>query len=845
MAGFPPCYIGTEKRECCHKTSLTKNMGLKDIHDLDDADRKLLLLRAGCRFTEGNICHHHLQLYLVRYESFQRVCSDPLQKHKKPVKAALRTISMSLREKCATVPLELILGQKICRNCRKAISELLKCGENDDLSDDSTVDDDISALHQSFSEEGNRSDLSECFSSLGMSPIKVHSQPDTTKIRNAKRKLEKAVSTLTGKVAKTLCVPETALEPVGKQKEQNEVQAKAAMFDQMVTNIRDKVLSATSYRAKLQALTLCPPNWSIKKSAEFFSASEYAIRAAKKLAQQHGILSLPAPKRGKDLLHDLLDQVNQFYHDGEFSRLMPGKKDRVSIGRHNYVQRCLILCNLKELYTAFQEKYPEAKISFSKFCSLRPKWCVLAGASGTHSVCVCTIHLNMKLLLSPIGEKYTNLYKFIVCSPENKECMLHRCPNCPRTSEDLRNHIYGFLEDFDDTESIEFSQWVTTDRSELVERKDTIPNYVDLVEAQIKKLTRHSFIAKSQARYLKSRKESLEPSEMLFLGDFAENYKFVVQDEAQSFHWTNLQCTLHPVVVYYRDDDKLCHKSYCFLSDDTKHDVAIVHEVQEQVLQDLKMFLPNLKNIEYFSDGCSGQYKNRNNFLNLCYHRADFNVTAKWSFFATSHGKQPCDGIGGTVKRLAAKASLQRATTQQIMTSIDLLKFCKDNIKTVTFLYADKTSINKKRRFLEKRFQGTYAVPGTRSFHQFIPVGECTVAVKRCSNDHSFVLQHNLHHQPSVVSIDINDFISCLYEGTWWIGIVMEIDKEQNDACIKFMHPHGPARSFHWPEQEDVCWVPMVHILVKISVPSTTTGRQYYLNPRDAIRISAKYGQSY
>ena len=23
-----------------------------------------------------------------------------------------------------------------------------------------------------------------------------------------------------------------------------------------------------------------------------------------------------------------------------------------------------------------------------------------------------------------------------------------------------------------------------------------------------------------------------------------------------------------------------------------------------------------------------------------------FNLTAKWSFFATSHGKQPCDGIG-------------------------------------------------------------------------------------------------------------------------------------------------------------------------------------------------------
>ena len=36
------------------------------------------------------------------------------------------------------------------------------------------------------------------------------------------------------------------------------------------------------------------------------------------------------------------------------------------------------------------------------------------------------------------------------------------------------------------------------------------------------------------------------------------------------------------------------------------------------------------------------------------------------AFLATSHGKGPCDGIGGTVKRLATKASLQRTLDCQI-----------------------------------------------------------------------------------------------------------------------------------------------------------------------------------
>jgi len=53
--------------------------------------------------------------------------------------------------------------------------------------------------------------------------------------------------------------------------------------------------------------------------------------------------------------------------------------------------------NLKEAYQRFKEKHPMEKIGFSKFADLCPKHCVLAGASGTHAVCVCTIHQNIKL----------------------------------------------------------------------------------------------------------------------------------------------------------------------------------------------------------------------------------------------------------------------------------------------------------------------------------------------------------------------------------------------------------------------------------------------------------------
>jgi hypothetical protein len=67
-----------------------------------------------------------------------------------------------------------------------------------------------------------------------------------------------------------------------------------------------------------------------------------------------------------------------------------------------------------------------------------------------------------------------------------------------------------------------------------------------------------------------------------------------------------------------------------------------------------------LKKIVYFSDGFAAQFKNRSNLLKITCHNKDFGVPAEWHFFATSCGKSACDGVGGILKRLAAKANLQQ-----------------------------------------------------------------------------------------------------------------------------------------------------------------------------------------
>ena len=124
------------------------------------------------------------------------------------------------------------------------------------------------------------------------------------------------------------------------------------------------------------------------------------------MAEDKGILGEPNPDRGKSLSKEVENRVHSFYRSKEVSRMMPGKKDTVNVikdGVKVKEQKHLILCNLWEAFNLFKENNPDVNIGFSKFCKLRPKECVLVGSSGTHSVCVCTTHENMKLMFSGAG----------------------------------------------------------------------------------------------------------------------------------------------------------------------------------------------------------------------------------------------------------------------------------------------------------------------------------------------------------------------------------------------------------------------------------------------------------
>ena len=121
-----------------------------------------------------------------------------------------------------------------------------------------------------------------------------------------------------------------------------------------------------------------------------------------------------------------------------------------------------------------------------------------------------------------------------------------------------------------------------------------------------------------------------------------------VPDEIQSFHFNKPQCTIHPLVLYlpsFSQSSLHIQQSMAFFSDDLNHDTSFVFAMQQKLVSYLEQSYPHIEHIEYFSDGCAGQYKNFKNLLNLTSLKG-FWAFSKLEFLCYKfHGKSSWEGV--------------------------------------------------------------------------------------------------------------------------------------------------------------------------------------------------------
>ena len=119
-------------------------------------------------------------------------------------------------------------------------------------------------------------------------------------------------------------------------------------------------------RKKAQILTMAP-DWTRARIAEYLDVSEYMVHEARKLAREKGILALPEPKRDKCLWKEVEDSLKLFYEDDEYSQLVPGAKDYVSVARNFHQQNICYSLTWGSYTSHTRRSFPNTRLSCQSF----------------------------------------------------------------------------------------------------------------------------------------------------------------------------------------------------------------------------------------------------------------------------------------------------------------------------------------------------------------------------------------------------------------------------------------------------------------------------------------------
>ncbi|KAK3916791.1 ARL14 effector protein [Frankliniella fusca] len=630
--------------------------------------------------------------------------------------------------------------------------------------------------------------------------------------------------------------------------------------------LKSKYKNSKNNTERIGVLSIALVSMNQLKVLEEFSpvgATYHTIKkAAQLMREQGGILPTPTPKRGHPLAGDVVELIVNFYElDDVSSRLMPGMRDVVSVkvGTERVKkQKRLVLSTLRELFKHFKEQNPGVKVSFSKFASLRPKHCVLAGASGTHSVCVCKYHQNFKLLLEganfkkydPELKTYHDILRECVCESPTANCYLESCCSaCPGT-EILEAKLRNF---FDDNliDKVEYQQWASTDRCHLETYSKDAHEFLVILLEQLKTLLPHHFIAKSQSKFYRELKGNLKEGEILTVCDFAENYTCVQQDEIQEYYWRKEQVTLHPFSSYYKNSNgELKVISFAVVSDYMKHHKNSVYAFQKEFINFIKSKIPNVKKIFYFSDGAAHQYKNKYNALTLSYHYEDFGIEAEWHYFGTSHGKGPCDGMAGTLKRRAYLDSLRKKEEerQTISNPLEFFVWTQKRIREaeedpesewkISTGYVTKEQVEGLSVFLKKRFSKVLQVPKIRDQHSLNPDSQCEIKTKRYSYsiDYSLVPVESVRLLTHTEHLAEAQYVAVHNENQNWIlGEVQLFNETTEEVLLKLMTMERSPSMWRMNKDEEENPYDKEAILA-IASPTLSNGI-YHLSEDDVIKI--------
>lgn len=296
--------------------------------------------------------------------------------------------------------------------------------------------------------------------------------------------------------------------------------------------------------------------------------------------------------------------------------------------------------SLRNLYQKFVSENSDIKMSFVTFTRCRPKYIKLVRYT-TRRQCLCQKCANFCLLLKPIA----NLPR----SP----------PGILKLSDD---DILNCIDNLDSEKDVSYRQWMRVEVDfkgktiKKVKLTDIVKNkveYREAVKSVLGSQREHDYRIGTQYKQVKQMRESLRPNlDVSVQMDYSENWAAKFPDEIVAAYYDKSQISIHPMVVHFQDDDGVMkHSSFVGVTKEGSHTVPTTYAFLRKLIDELKQLFPNLKSIHFVSDSPSSQYRNKNIVEMLSRSYQLWGVNTSWTWLETGHGKGPCDGVGGSIKR--------------------------------------------------------------------------------------------------------------------------------------------------------------------------------------------------
>ena len=166
------------------------------------------------------------------------------------------------------------------------------------------------------------------------------------------------------------------------------------------------------------------------------------------------------------------------------------------------------------------------------------------------------------------------------------------------------------------------------------------------------------------------------------------------------------------------------------------------------------------------------------------------------------------------------------------MTPRQLFDWACTSIPAAYFGYCSSEDYAREQSSLERRFQLSRTIPGTRKLHSFVPISNSTLEVRSYSASDTFRKERVTLANSDIPPELIAGFVTCLYGGNWWLACVLGVHSDTNEVKLTFLHPHGLSHSFKYPDLHNIHTIPMDGILTLVD-PRTRSGRVYSLTKKE------------